>query len=306
MNRQTNYRLFFLKGDANFPDGTLFELEAENVVVIPDRGDGVSYELPGDSLIECPPFAENVPPTQCPVTITSISEGNLADASVEQTIHYQVIIIPLPSGADGITEIAVNDRIKNVETDRYEASQADIIDERPAYRLHIGHLRPGFYEAVAEIADAPAVRTTFIKFFPKNFSDRFETIIGKAPIYVDSARNSAKATPVTKELYSDNSKFSDDLLNKALELVTEWGENFCKPINERILRFYPQLTDAEITELTELAREAETFIYGLAEHELAGKITENEIAPAARHQFSWINDENASRLKNIGMYYARR
>ena len=306
MTGEPIYRLFFLQGDANFPDGTLFQLAAANTVVIPDRGDGVPFEVPAESLIECPPFAENLPPAQCPVIITSISEGNLSDTSVDQTIHYQVIILPLPPGTDGVTGVAVNDRIKNVEADHYEAAQVEIIDERPAYRLHIGHLRPGFYEAIADVANVPALRVTFIKFFPKTFSDRYQTITGKAPSYADAARYGIATTPVMKELYSDNGKFSDDLLNKAFELVTEWGENFCKPINERVLRFYPQLTDAEIAELTKLAREAETFIYGLAEQELAGKITENEIVPAACRRYRWLNDENSSRSKNIGMYYARR
>ena len=100
--------------------------------------------------------------------------------------------------------------------------------------------------------------------------------------------------------------FSDDLFNTALELATEWGENFRKPIHDRIRLKYTDLTDIEIDELTTIARRAESRIYELAEHELDGTLSEFEIVPTAQREFPWLNAENAGRLKNIGMYYARR
>lgn len=100
--------------------------------------------------------------------------------------------------------------------------------------------------------------------------------------------------------------FDDELLNKALELVTEWGENFRKPIHDRIRRTYPGLSDAEIEELTTIAHNAESRIYALAEDEMAGKMSEHEIVPVSQREFIWLNETNATRLKNIGMYYARR
>ena len=100
--------------------------------------------------------------------------------------------------------------------------------------------------------------------------------------------------------------FTDELLNTALELATEWGENFRKPIPERIRQKYPDLTDAEIDALTIIARRAESRIYELAEDELAGKLSEYEIVLEAMREFTWLNSSNAGRLKNIGMYYARR
>ncbi len=100
--------------------------------------------------------------------------------------------------------------------------------------------------------------------------------------------------------------FTDELLNTALELATEWGENFRMPIHERIRQGYPDLTDAEIDELTIIARRAESRIYELAEDELAGKLSEYEIVPEAMREFTWLYASSAGRLKNIGMYYARR
>lgn len=101
-------------------------------------------------------------------------------------------------------------------------------------------------------------------------------------------------------------EYSDPLLNAALSLVTEWGENYGKPIDERILKDYPDLSVDDISELVRLSREAEYYIYGLAEKELAGEIGEFDIVPAAIGKFPWLDAENSSRLKNIGMFYARK
>lgn len=97
-----------------------------------------------------------------------------------------------------------------------------------------------------------------------------------------------------------------ELLNLALELTTEWGENYGKPIDERILLTYPELSAGEIHDLTARSREAEHFIYRLAEQELAGEIGEHDIVGLAHHRFGWLNASNAGRLKNIGMFYARK
>ena len=100
--------------------------------------------------------------------------------------------------------------------------------------------------------------------------------------------------------------FDDDLLNLALELATEWGENFRKPIHERVRATHPELTDSEIDELAATARKAESRIYSLCEDELVGLISEGDITSAAIREFPWLSPANAGRLKNIGMYYARR
>lgn len=105
----------------------------------------------------------------------------------------------------------------------------------------------------------------------------------------------------------NDSDLSDPtLLNTALELATEWGENFRKPIHERIRILYPTLSDKEIDELTAIARTAESRVYSIAESEMEGRIPESAIVSTVLAEIPWISLENASRLKNIGMYYARR
>ena len=100
--------------------------------------------------------------------------------------------------------------------------------------------------------------------------------------------------------------YSANLLNRALELATEWGENFRKPIDDRILADHPRLTTDDIAALTAIAREAESYIYSLGERELAGEIAEGDIVPEARRKYAWLDLDNASRLKNIAMFYARK
>lgn len=100
--------------------------------------------------------------------------------------------------------------------------------------------------------------------------------------------------------------YSDDLLNTALELATEWGENFRKPIHDRIRGTYPDLTDPQIDELSVIVRRAESRIYALAEDRNSGTLSEADTARIARAEFPWLNDSNISRLSNIGMYYANR
>ena len=137
-------------------------------------------------------------------------------------------------------------------------------------------------------SDGSRGRLTFVKLFPLH-------LLATAVRRADKAQMPAVASdPET------------DLLNKALELATEWGENFQKPIHDRIRVFYPELTDREVDKLTKRVREAEYYIYELAERELEGKITEADIRPKALERYPWLSDRNVARLSNIGMYYARR
>ncbi|MBP6004798.1 MAG: hypothetical protein KA746_15310 [Pyrinomonadaceae bacterium] len=304
MGEPLSYSLFFIEASPYFPKGALVELTDIGECFLPDRGDGQPDKLDRTTLKRCPPFAENVPPGQCPVHVTSIDPifGDEKDVAVDQTSHWQVIIVPIPDSAAPLSAVAVTDRLREFETERFESPSVEIIDGREVYRLHIAWLRPGFYSAKFEFADGSVAAITFIKLFPKHFSDRFSEL--PEPAGTDIPHVPIPAQPNAPLGRSDI--FSDKLLNTALELTTEWGENFCKPIHERIRRTYPTLTDAEIDELTKLSREAESYIYRLAEQELAGSFSEDQIVPEARRKFNWLSLDNASRLKNIGMFYARK
>lgn len=288
--------------NAYFPEGTLVELSVGDQITLPDGGDGEAVFIDRSILLPCPEFAENVPPGQCPVTVTSISSGELNGVSVDESIHFQVIVVPIAAGVDEVRSATVNDRLHGWQADRYESATVE-----GKYRLHIGHLPPGFYETIFELPARDLLRMTFIKFFPKQFTDRYSEIAQTERMM--SGGSDIREVPIPAIAIKPHHRgdpFSDELRNYALKLTTEWGENYGKPIDERILQLFPELSVEEIAELTKLSREAEYYIYDLAAQELDGKIREDQIIPLASEKFTWLDRENAARLTNIGMYYARR
>ncbi len=348
------YKLFFLKQNPYFDEGTLFELADELITeasldrnfdqqfntvpaelynnygyYLPDKGDGIAGFIPQDSVLECPAFAENVAPGECPVKITSMRLLNRADSlydqnlnnigifdvHVEQTIHFQKIVVPLPAKFPNIQSIIVKNRLKNLEIEEYENPFLETINDCKAYCLHIGHIAPGFYEEEINLPKGKFIKLKFIKFFPEYFKEKYPFIVANpvaeksGTFYINEIGFRPEDylnKPLQQPKTNDATGFSAELLNLALELKTEWGENFQQPINERMLDKFPALTTDEIKELDKIAGEAESFIYTLAEQELDGKILESDIVSQARFKFPWINDNNLFRLKNIGMFYARK
>jgi hypothetical protein len=100
--------------------------------------------------------------------------------------------------------------------------------------------------------------------------------------------------------------YDSKIFNAALELATEWGENFGKPIADRLRERFSDLSDDEILVITDLVRKAEYRIYEFASMEESGRISESDITRIAAEEFPWMDSSHIGRLKNIGMYYARR
>ncbi|MEQ1605871.1 MAG: hypothetical protein ABL999_13490 [Pyrinomonadaceae bacterium] len=284
--------LIYLGPNPYFPEGTLYDLADTPELTLPDGGDGTPTTIDRNGSIVCPPFAENIPPGQCPVVMTSYAVGDKAEdiarITIDESIHFQVLVIP-----QTVESILVNDRVRSVEVDSYFPSANG---DETEYRFHISHLHPGFYEAMITFSDGSDGRLTFIKFFPPRFSAAYPSGHGSERDVV------TKMISVTA--YEPDHE--SELLNKALELATEWGENFRKPIHDRLRVFYPELDNPEIDRLTTLAREAESYIYRLGERELAGEICEGEMPHLALEKYPWLNKYNVNRLSGIAMYYARR
>lgn len=157
-------KLFFLRENGRFPAGTLFELADADRLVIPDGGDGRGFTAERGEVVECPPFAENVPPGQCPVMITSFSVGPASELEFEQNLHHQIIGLPF-----AVDSVIVTDRVTGAEADSYYPSGGVNFD------LHVGHLRPGFYLAAITGKDG-AAELTFIKFFPRSLCERYHAL----------------------------------------------------------------------------------------------------------------------------------
>lgn len=103
-----------------------------------------------------------------------------------------------------------------------------------------------------------------------------------------------------------SSKFENEILNAAFELLTAWGENFRKPIIESMQQRFPLLTEKDIADAEAIAKEVEYFIYKLGEKERDGEISETQIVTLALEKYPWLERRHAQRLSNISMYYARR
>ena len=337
------YSLFFIKDHPQFPEGTLLELEDTVVPAasldptfgqpfntipdsdyemtgyrLPDRGDGIPGIITKDSVLPCPTFAENVPPGKCPVKITYQRVLSEADASfddnannlgifgiyVDENLHWQKIVVPLPVKFEPIQRVTLTNTLKGFEVDAYETPSLDQFDDGPAYCLHIGHVGPGFYEADIRLGHGRFIRIRFIKFFPPEFESRYELIKDATPKVDPPPR--PESLPVNLIHEHNEYEFPVEMMNHALALATEWGENFRQPINERMHLKYPDLTDDEIDRLKKIADEAESCILSLADDELAGKINESNIVPMAQEKHPWVDEDQLYRIKNIGMYWARK
>ncbi|WP_300597551.1 hypothetical protein [Niabella sp.] len=105
---------------------------------------------------------------------------------------------------------------------------------------------------------------------------------------------------------------NDDLLNKALALSMEWGENWLLPVNERLSKIYPGLADNELIGCNDLCAEINKNA-----HEL---VCENPVLDGSEigfmdfemfstqllKKFGWINKGNLQRLYSQSCYYARK
>lgn len=337
------YNLFFVVADPNFPEGTLLELE-DNIVSaagldptfgqpfntipdgdheamgyrLPDRGDGVPGFISKDDVIPCPAFVENVPPGKCPVKITyqrALSDGdpsfddnpnNLGSFGVyiDENLHWQKIVVPLPAKVEPVQRVTLTNTLKGFEVDSYETPSLKQLENGPAYCLHLGHVGPGFYETDIRLGRGRFIRIRFIKFFPPEFEARYELIKNATPKVAPPPRT--ESLPVNLIHEHNEYEFPVEMMNHALALATEWGENFRQPINDRIRLTYPDLTDDEINRLKRTVDEAESCILSLADDELAGKISESDIVPMAREKHPWVDEQQLYRIKNIGMYWARK
>lgn len=105
---------------------------------------------------------------------------------------------------------------------------------------------------------------------------------------------------------SQKHQFSSDIINQALSFSSEWGDNYMKPIHNRMKLMYPTLDEDGIEFLSQYVREVEYFIYDLASKANDGIIAEQSIVIKAKEKYPWMSHNNASRLAGIGMYYANK
>lgn len=107
-----------------------------------------------------------------------------------------------------------------------------------------------------------------------------------------------------------------DIFNVALKMATEFGPNLMQPIQERLLKEYPQLCPKHLAyynEITTKARdEGHRFVYKQMEQLAAKSETISKSWSKAlfdvhmQAKFPLIDNENLSHLYSQGCYYCRK
>jgi hypothetical protein len=99
----------------------------------------------------------------------------------------------------------------------------------------------------------------------------------------------------------------NDLLNEGLYLAMEWGEDWLKPIQERLAARNSALSKEDLDEINAISQGAMRFGHG-AVYDLTLKSGDEtsygDFEPAMIAQYPWVDAKNLSRLFSQGMYYA--
>lgn len=306
--------------------------------LLPDRGDGIRDILREENTIVCSPFSQNFSPIKGKIQITRATTKSCQYPDVEapknapvgiliknrvwifQNIHFQRVIVELPNENFEVEHITVFNKVKQFEAECYYSPRVKKEEGKWVVECEFSHISFGFYEVQVQFTNGWYYSIDLIKHYPEEVKEKY-LFLSQTPAPTVSQKT-ATFTPL-KEIGFDFSKYnlpqltvpilstnelgvSDDVLNNAMEMTIEWGENFRKPIYERLHKKYPEI-NAELAEkLQKYCREAESYIYALGEKELNGEISESDIVPFAQRKYPWVKVQLWFRLKNIAMFYARK
>lgn len=101
------------------------------------------------------------------------------------------------------------------------------------------------------------------------------------------------------------------LLNEGLAMAMEFGTNWLQPIQKRLAKKYPQLSQAELDEYDRVCREAMNF--GHTQLGACWREADSEQRQAVQFfrrdvlaRYPWISDANLSHLFSQACYYAHK
>jgi hypothetical protein len=115
---------------------------------------------------------------------------------------------------------------------------------------------------------------------------------------------------------SDPARSSRDaLLNEGLDLAMAWGEDWLKPIQERLALLHPELSPGELDEVNAICQAAMKFGHDCVEdlalksmnnrpEDFGKNTTREDFEPLMKARYPWVDPGNLSHLFNQGMYYA--
>lgn len=238
--------------------------------------------------------------------------GRLREADISVQINEaqksQGFLIRLPEFEEVAEKMVLKDTLRGEQVMEYVLRNYKHSDRELTW--DVSDLHPGFFDLQVHFPDGWYHVVRFIKFFPlyidpakippapkARWQQMAEDIISNT-----MASDAAEKSPAVE--YSGLEEH--DLRNVALAYCLEWGDMFNQPTQERMMKRFPEISQAKADELDRLAREVRSYVYSLCEQELAGSIREADLPAAAKQQYSWLSQANINRMINVGMYYARR
>ena len=106
--------------------------------------------------------------------------------------------------------------------------------------------------------------------------------------------------------------FSKEILNVALNMSMEFGENWLKPIHERLHKKYPEISSEDLEKINLICKEvnkfANDYVYesGLVINQEISFVDFNIFKDDILLKYSWISKNNLNRLYNQSCYYAMK
>lgn len=98
-----------------------------------------------------------------------------------------------------------------------------------------------------------------------------------------------------------------DVYNTAVMLSLEWGENWLKPIQERLRHYFPDVSEEEATQLDHHCREMMKVAMEVAEQYFFEKIYSLEEAKRMlKERFPKLAEDNLSRLFSQAIWYVNK
>lgn len=91
-----------------------------------------------------------------------------------------------------------------------------------------------------------------------------------------------------------------------MKLSLEWGANFGKPIQARLMRLYPAIGRARADELEKLCNEIKRFAFDLYFQVPVRKMTDLGVQAEIQRRYPFLSRETIHRLSVQGMYYAHK
>ncbi len=98
-----------------------------------------------------------------------------------------------------------------------------------------------------------------------------------------------------------------DVCNTAVMLSLEWGENWGMPIQDRLRRYFTEVSEEEADNLENHCREMMAFSVQLAEkYYFKNEYSLEEALKILKQKFPKLEKRNLSHLFSQGVWYARK